>query len=135
MCERLDNAALRSIFERLSNIIRLVAYTELNCSGEGGSCRSGPNDQYAPDHSGQRRKCMGLQRMTDGQITFYRKRHDGQDRGVGGHLGYQSPQDAERLAECVRILPPQLVQLLRKTCKKERTVKSGTDHRNSGIQC
>lgn len=59
--------------------------------------------------------------MADGKVPLHGEGGDGQDGCVSGHLRRQSAQDAERFAERVRILVPQLVQLLGQAWKKDMT--------------
>lgn len=96
-------------------LVLLVDDTQLVSHADGGQGRQNPDGHdefYGPGQPGHG---VGLQGVADGQVSLDGESRDGEDGCVGGRLGHEPPEDAEDLAEEVRILVPKMVDVLGET--------------------
>lgn len=98
-----------AVRDRLSLRVLLEHDAELQGRRQGTHCGRNPYAEDGLDGPRKGRHDLGLERVADGHVSLHGERGDGQDRSVGAHLRGQTSQDADLLAEDVRVLVPEEV--------------------------
>ncbi|CAN8010419.1 unnamed protein product, partial [Ixodes pacificus] len=123
--QRFLDRTLGRLRQHRRTVNTLVHDAELHRQRNGAQRAQHPDDHHKLDGSGQLGHGVCPERVADGHVAFDGERGDGEDGRVGGRLRGQATENAEGLAEDVRMTLPELVQLLGQTEHQQQEIGHG----------